>query len=307
MSKNIVRVNKTNNYTVMSNHHLRNENLSWKAKGIHSYILSLPDDWKVVLEHLKKVSLDKERSTRSGIKELYDLRYWQKYPVYVDGLIDQWVTEIYEEPFPESDLIKSIVFKDSKKIINYENEEIDVKDDNLLVHNSQVVEDTDSELLVQNVDVALVDVDSAGLLNTNTTKDLSFTNHSFIQEDKKESENERMNDDTDKLEEIFKQANIDYFTDCFISPKAIKRSIETLWFRTKPLITNNMEIPAEKLRSDLSDLTAKDIELGIETFSEQARHQKINNKTSYLGVCIYNSMFDGDLKIHNTLKLNGSI
>lgn len=300
MSKNIVRINKTDNYTVMSNHHLRNESLSWKAKGIHSYILSLPDDWKVVIEHLKKVSTDGRDSTRSGVQELYDLRYWQRYPVHVDGKIDHWVSEVYEEPFPKKNKIESIVIKDDIKTINYTNR--DKEETDLLTGNPRVVEDTNVDLLTGNPQVGIPEVGNPELLNTNTTKDLSFTNHSF-----KEKENERMNDDIDKLEKILEQAGIEYFTDSFISPKGIKRSIESLWFRNKPLITNNMEIPVEKIRADLSDLTPRDIELGLETFSEQSGHQKINNKTSYLGVCIYNSMFDGDMKIHNRLKLNGSI
>ena len=39
------RVNKNVNYTVMSNHHLQDKRLSLKAKGLLSYMLSLPDDW----------------------------------------------------------------------------------------------------------------------------------------------------------------------------------------------------------------------------------------------------------------------
>lgn len=41
----VFRVNKDHNYTVMSNHHLRNADLSLKSKGLLSLILSLPDDW----------------------------------------------------------------------------------------------------------------------------------------------------------------------------------------------------------------------------------------------------------------------
>ena len=41
----VFRIERTKDYTVMSNHHLRNHELSLKAKGLLSMMLSLPDDW----------------------------------------------------------------------------------------------------------------------------------------------------------------------------------------------------------------------------------------------------------------------
>ena len=41
----VFRIEKTRDYTVMSNHHLKNKNLTLKAKGLMSLLLSLPDNW----------------------------------------------------------------------------------------------------------------------------------------------------------------------------------------------------------------------------------------------------------------------
>ena len=41
----VFKIEKNNNYTVMSNYHLIDKNLSYKAKGLLSFMLSLPDDW----------------------------------------------------------------------------------------------------------------------------------------------------------------------------------------------------------------------------------------------------------------------
>jgi len=41
----VFRIDKTNDYTVMSNHHLRNTGVSLKAKGLPSLMLSLPEEW----------------------------------------------------------------------------------------------------------------------------------------------------------------------------------------------------------------------------------------------------------------------
>ena len=56
----VFRVERNKGYTVMSNHHLRNKELSLKAKGLLSQMLSLPEDWDYTL---KGLSLDR-KSTR---------------------------------------------------------------------------------------------------------------------------------------------------------------------------------------------------------------------------------------------------
>ena len=52
----VFRVEKNNNYTVMANYHLRDKELSFKAKGLLSYMLSLPEDWDYSLNGLASVS-----------------------------------------------------------------------------------------------------------------------------------------------------------------------------------------------------------------------------------------------------------
>lgn len=66
----VVRVNKTQNYTVMSNYHLQDENLSLKAKGLLSVVLSLPDDWAFSVLGLAAISKEKETSVETALKEL---------------------------------------------------------------------------------------------------------------------------------------------------------------------------------------------------------------------------------------------
>lgn len=95
----IVRVKKTKNYTVMSNDHLRNNNLSWKAKGILSYILSLPDDWKLYQKELKSHSTDGKTSTRSGFDELVTHGYITKHRERKeDGTFGEMIYTVRETP-----------------------------------------------------------------------------------------------------------------------------------------------------------------------------------------------------------------
>ena len=52
----VFRVERNKGYTVMSNHHLRNKDLSLKAKGLLSQMLSLPEDWDYTLKGLRRTS-----------------------------------------------------------------------------------------------------------------------------------------------------------------------------------------------------------------------------------------------------------
>ncbi|MEQ2434440.1 hypothetical protein WMO65_25975, partial [Blautia sp. CLA-SR-H028] len=66
----IFRMVKNKNYTVMSNHHLQNPNLSLKAMGLMSKVLSLPDDWKYSVKGLAAYCRDGYESVRTGLSEL---------------------------------------------------------------------------------------------------------------------------------------------------------------------------------------------------------------------------------------------
>src|SRR5690554_7837272 len=70
-----VRKNKNNPYVIMHKEFLSNENLSFKAKGILSYLLSKPDDWKVYEDDLVNQSKDGKTAVRSGLKELQEQGY----------------------------------------------------------------------------------------------------------------------------------------------------------------------------------------------------------------------------------------
>ena len=66
----VFRIEKTRDYTVMANHHLRNKALSLKAKGLLSLMLSLPEDWDYTTRGLSCICKDGVDSIRVGIQEL---------------------------------------------------------------------------------------------------------------------------------------------------------------------------------------------------------------------------------------------
>ena len=92
-----IRVNHQKNYSVISNRPFNQNNLSWKAKGILAYLLTLPDNWEVKIAHLKSVSADGRDATANGIKELEQAGYIQKEKYREKGRI-QYRYTISENP-----------------------------------------------------------------------------------------------------------------------------------------------------------------------------------------------------------------
>ena len=70
-----IRVIKNKNYSVMSNHHLQDKNLSYKAKGLLSYMFSLPDNWKFTISGIARNSKESEKTIRTILKELEAHKY----------------------------------------------------------------------------------------------------------------------------------------------------------------------------------------------------------------------------------------
>ena len=97
MSK-ITVVKKTNNFTIVDNHFIRDENLSWKARGLLVYLLHLPDDWQIYLEDLKNRATDGRDSTISGIKELMKKGYIKRTRKREKGRFVGYDYEVYEVP-----------------------------------------------------------------------------------------------------------------------------------------------------------------------------------------------------------------
>lgn len=102
-STTFVRVKKNKNYTTVHNGFIKRKDLSWKAKGIMTYLLSLPDDWVVNLDEIKRNASDGESSFRSGWKELKDAGYVSKQSIRdeVTKKILKWETIIKEIPDEE--------------------------------------------------------------------------------------------------------------------------------------------------------------------------------------------------------------
>ncbi len=74
----VFRIDKTRDYTVMSNYHLRDKRLSLKAKGLLSQMLSLPEDWDYTLTGLSFINRESKDAVRSAVHELERCGYIER-------------------------------------------------------------------------------------------------------------------------------------------------------------------------------------------------------------------------------------
>ena len=72
------RVKRTSGYTIMSNYHLRDMNLSLKASGLLSLVLSLPEDWQYSVKGLTAIVKEGESAVKSALQELEQHGYLRR-------------------------------------------------------------------------------------------------------------------------------------------------------------------------------------------------------------------------------------
>ena len=100
----VFRIEKTRDYTVMSNHHLRDMSLSLKAKGLLSLMLSLPENWDYTMKELARICKDGIDSISGGIRELEEHGYLIRERVRGAngqlGSIEYTILEQPKEPTP---------------------------------------------------------------------------------------------------------------------------------------------------------------------------------------------------------------
>ena len=98
------KVNKTKDYTIMSNYHLKEKNMSLKAKGLLSVMLSLPDNWDYSINGLVAISQENETAIKSALSELKQFKYLEVIKLMPNesetGRID-YIYNIYEKPKQE--------------------------------------------------------------------------------------------------------------------------------------------------------------------------------------------------------------
>lgn len=106
MDTKFIKTKKEKNYTVLDNTFIKDTRLSWKAKGLMTYLLSLPDDWTIHLSEIEKHATDGKSALRSAINELKELGYLKAEQKRENNRFAEMVYIIIENPaedFPLTD------------------------------------------------------------------------------------------------------------------------------------------------------------------------------------------------------------
>jgi len=93
-----IRKDKSNPYVSIHKAFLSNKHLSWRAKGILSYLLSKPDDWIVRVEDIRDHAKESDKAVRSAIQELLSHGYLFRTVLREEGKFSSFQYDVFESP-----------------------------------------------------------------------------------------------------------------------------------------------------------------------------------------------------------------
>ena len=159
----VIRVRKRpNNFVMLDKTFLEDDRLSFKAKGILAYLLSKPDNWKVIVGNLVKFSKDGKSAVYAGLKELKECGYYVKTPIRnEDGTrISRWESTVYEVPDSllsdfqeiENQEIENQYLENRERNNNYYNNKLNINNNHvsLSVREEDKTDETDEKNSVEN-------------------------------------------------------------------------------------------------------------------------------------------------------------
>ena len=279
----VFRVEKNRGYTVMSNHHLRNKDLSLKAKGLLSQMLSLPENWDYTLKGLSLINREKIEAIREAIRELeragYIVRSRERHE---KGRLRGTDYIIYEQP-PNLDLP------------TLENPTLG----NPTLENSTQEKPTLENPMQLNKDIQKTDLPKKEKSNTDLSNNHSIPilspNPSPLKEETAEPEwkGTEAADAYSVYEEIIKD-NIEY--EHFIKHTNIDRErldeivsliLETVCTKRKTIRIAGDDYPAELVKAKFMKLNSSHIEFVFDCMKENTT--KIRNIKQYLKAVLFNA------------------
>lgn len=98
----VIRVNNTKGFTVMSNYHFQDKEISLKAKGLLGLMLSLPSNWDYSVNGLVAIVKENKAAVQTALKELEEHKYLKRTRVQDETGRFDYIYDIYEKPYDKS-------------------------------------------------------------------------------------------------------------------------------------------------------------------------------------------------------------
>lgn len=177
MKNSIIRVqkNKDNPYVMINKECIKDDNLTWAAKGLHTYLLSLPDDWTIYVNELVKHTSAGRDHTYTVIRELIKFGYMQRFEYRYKGQVISSEYIVYETAI---DVDESRLTKKMATIIKVEKD----SEGNYIPFDENV-EKTTLEPNTDYTDLDKTDSINTKLLNNNNNNKLSKLNNDKVDVD----------------------------------------------------------------------------------------------------------------------------
>ena len=277
----VFRVERNTGYTVMSNHHLRNKELSLKAKGLLSQMLSLPEDWDYTLAGLSYINRESIDAIRTAVWELEKAGYITRRQGRDEkGKMTAIEYTIYEQPQPPA--LKNPTA------------------DNPILENPTPDNPTSENPMQLNKDIQKTDLSKKEKSNTDLSNNHSIPilspNPSPLREETAEPPERKRKEAADAYrvyEEIIKD-NIEY--EHFIKHTNIDRErldeivsliLETVCTKRKTIRIAGDDYPAELVKAKFMKLNSSHIEFVFDCMKENTT--KIRNIKQYLKAVLFNA------------------
>lgn len=261
----VIRVQKRpNNFVMMDRAFLENEHLSWKAKGILAYLLSKPDNWKVIAGDLIHHATDGKGSVYKGLAELKAEGYYRKTPVRNEkGIIIRWDSVVFEIP------------------------------------NAELMENSGVCPLPKNQEMDNQDMDKPFMENREHNKNNS--NNNYMTKNPVKSSQNGQTELQEYLTIIqknicYEDLKLTHTADMKLIDECISILLDTLLSQSKTVHISGEDKPRQLVISNLLKLEYHDIVHVIEQYKSQST--KITKKRQYILTMLYNSKLE--LESHYT-------
>ena len=314
----VFRVEKTTGYTVMSNYHLRDKNLSCKACGLLSKMLSLPDEWDYTIRGLAAICKDGENAIRTALLELEEYGYLKRIR-HRDEFGKLMETEyiIYEQPNPEA--IEAHKKKEESRsshenkpdcgLPNYDFHKLDTR--NQESHKQDFSREINKELTSteeSSTEESIKDSRSFVLLHPPLpARDAREEGMPVGNSWEDEEEDRSLISPKSVREQI--QAQIDYDILCdrvnrIQLDELVEIMIEVMINRSPTIrVSREEEFPAAYVRKRFNSITSEHIEAVLENIRENP--SKVKSTKAYLLAALFNSV--STLDNHYTMRVNADL
>ena len=276
----VFRVEKRQGYTIMSNHHLRNAELTLKAKGLLSQMLSLPENWDYTLKGLSRINKESIDAIRTAIWELERAGYiTRKQGRDEKGKMTAIEYTIYEQP---------------QEIAACPQLENPIPDNPMLENPTPDNPTTENPMQI-NKDISKTDLQKTDLINNGSIPILSP--NPFPLESTAEPERKGTEAKTNSAVEIYRKIikdNIEY--DHLIQNRSVdverlneivEIMLETVCTARKTIRIAGDDYPAELVKSKFLKLDSSHIEYVFDCLHENTT--KVCNIKQYLEAVLFNA------------------